>query len=359
MAFVTGLIITDAPASALNNLGSIPGERTDNTTGVKTITARDGSTYVYVSAQAYRYWWRTTLEKRSSAWKAAPIYREEKIAYTDANPLHYWDDDIFGYMRAPSSKESAKAKRAADASRANETPTNTTITRVAPLRVGTLVSVAPVRVTQDFGTMSRQENDPVPHEHQFYRTALRNLFSLDLHAVGTFSYRNRTGFHNLDETRIEQAKNDPAIEHVEAEHAYRLPRTERARRIAMLFDGLAHLEGGAKQTLHYTDVSPALVIAAVTKGGNHIFGHITGANSRGEPVIKTDALNEALTVFADDLLSPVYVGWVRGYLDDERAKFEKFVADTTSTQFIIGHPREVMLQLAKAFEYEDHAHWLD
>ena len=37
MSFVTGLMLIDAPASALNNLGSIPGARTDNTVGVKLI----------------------------------------------------------------------------------------------------------------------------------------------------------------------------------------------------------------------------------------------------------------------------------------------------------------------------------
>ena len=37
MAFITGLLLIDAPASALNNLGSVPGARTDNTSGVKFI----------------------------------------------------------------------------------------------------------------------------------------------------------------------------------------------------------------------------------------------------------------------------------------------------------------------------------
>ncbi len=86
MAFVTGLLLIDAPASALNNLGAIPGEREDNTVGVKVIRTKDGY-FPYVSAQAYRYWLRTTLEARVPAWKAAPIYREEKVAYTDANPM--------------------------------------------------------------------------------------------------------------------------------------------------------------------------------------------------------------------------------------------------------------------------------
>src|SRR5919108_2714457 len=133
MSFVTGLLLIDAPASALNNLGNIPGERTDNKTGVKVIRAKDGA-YPYVSAQAFRYWLRITLENAGIGWKSAPIYREEKIAYTDANPIEYWDDDLFGYMRAPSKKESAKAAREADASRENETPTTDTITRVAPFR---------------------------------------------------------------------------------------------------------------------------------------------------------------------------------------------------------------------------------
>jgi CRISPR-associated protein Cst2 len=357
MAFVTGLLLIDAPASALNNLGSIPGEREDNTVGVKVIKTKEGS-FPYVSAQAFRYWLRTTLEARGNGWQAAPIYREEKVAYTDANPLLFWDDDLLGYMRAPSKKETAKAKREADTSRAGETETTDTITRVSPFRVSTLVSLAPVTPTNDFGTMSRHEGNPVPHEHQFYRATLRGLFSLDLHDCGTFSYRAKTGFRNLDDVRIKLAQDVQGIEHLETEKVYRLPRDMRIARIKALFEGLAHLEGGAKQTLHYTDVSPALVVAAVTKGGNHIFGHVVGANSKGQPEIKADALQEALTVFADDLLSPVYVGWVRGYLDDERAKFEAFAAaynQTTARPIQMSHPREALLSLVAAFDIADNA----
>jgi CRISPR-associated protein Cst2 len=80
MAFVTGVLLIDAPASALNNAGSVPGSRTDNTVAVKYIRTRASETYPYVSAQAFRYWLRTTLEQRSTTWKAAPIYREEKVA---------------------------------------------------------------------------------------------------------------------------------------------------------------------------------------------------------------------------------------------------------------------------------------
>jgi CRISPR-associated protein Cst2 len=356
MPFVTGTMLIDAPASALNNLGSIPGARTDNTVGVKVIKAKDGS-YPYVSAQAFRYWLRTTLEGADLGWQSAPIYREEKVAYTDANPLLWWDDDLFGYMRAPSTRAAAIEKRSADTSRADETPTTGTVTRVSPFRVSTLVSIAPVTLTEDFGTMSRHDGDPVPHEHQFYRTSLKGLFSLDLHAAGTFSYRRKTGYRNLDEERIEKAK-QAGLAHLEAEKSYRLPNAERVRRISALFEGLARLEGGAKQTLHYTDVSPALVLLAVTKGGNHIFGHVIGATSRGLPELKLAALEEALTVFNDEILSDIYFGWARGYLDEERSKLEAFVEKAPKTIHIF-HPREAFRAVAAALRDERNLTWLE
>src|SRR5689334_23640071 len=202
MAFVTGLILIDAPASALNNLGNIVGERDENTVGVKVIKTREGA-YPYVSAQAFRYWLRTTAQTSIEDWKAAPIYREEKVAYTDSNPILWWDDDLFGYMRAPSRKTSAKEQRSADATRQGETETVDPVTRVTPFRTSTLVSIAPVQITNDFGVMARQEGFPVPHEHQFYRATLQGMFSLDLHACGTFSYLNKAGYRNLDSIRMD------------------------------------------------------------------------------------------------------------------------------------------------------------
>lgn len=362
MSFVTGLMLIDAPASALNNLGNIPGARTDNIVGVKLIRAKDGA-FPYVSAQAFRYWLRTTLENADLGWKAAPVYREKKIAYTDANPILWWDDDLFGYMRAPSKKTDAVKAREADESRADETPTSDTVTRVSPFRVSTLVSIAPVNVTLDFGTMSRHEGDPVPHEHQFYRTTLKGLLSLDLHACGTFSYRNKTGFRNLDDVRTELAQGN-GLEHLEEEKSYRLPLDERVQRVSALFEGLAHLEGGAKQTLHYTDVAPALVILAVTKGGNHIFGHVIGATRQGLPELKIDALKESLTVFEDNILSDVYVGWVKGYLDEERAKFETALSDgeqlaAFAKKVQLSHPRQAFQALVAGLQEPENTRWLD
>lgn len=345
MSFITGLLLVDAPASALNNLGSIPGARTDNTVGVKVIRTKEGA-FPYVSAQSFRYWLRNTLEANPN-WQAAPIYREEKVAYTDANPLKYWDDDLFGYMRAPSKRSSAAKLREEDESRQDETPTTDTVTRVSPFRVSTLVSIAPVTPTEDFGVMSRHEGDPVPHEHQFYRATLRGLFSLDLHDAGTFSYKQKTGYRNLDETRQEQAET-AGLTHDEEQKTYRLRDEDRLARIMALLDGLAQLEGGAKQTIHYTDVAPPLVVLAVTKGGNHVFGHVVGIDNKHLPVLKTAVLEEALSVFADEILSDVYIGWTQGYLDEERAKIETW--GSTQDRVKIMHPRQAYQALAEALK---------
>ncbi len=342
MAFVTGLLLIDAPASALNNAGAAPGARTDNTIAVKSIHTSSGN-YPYVSAQAFRYWLRTSLEQmKDTGWQASPTFRESKIAYTDANPIRFWDDDLFGYMRAPSKKTSAKEKREADTTRADETTTTDTLTRAAPFRVSTLVSVAPVAITDDFGTMSRHDGDPVPHEHQFYRAVLKGLFSLNLAQCGTFSYRKKTGFCHLDQVRIDEAK-QRGLHHLEQAHAYCLPQDERIRRVQALFEGMAHLEGGAKQTLHYTSVAPALVILAVTRGGNHIFNYVIGEKA-GKPHLNTAALQEALNVFADDLLSPVYIGWMSGFMDEERKEMDK-LEEPHRSRLQIAHPRHAFSAL--------------
>src|SRR5205807_2724339 len=130
-------------------------------------------------------------------------------------------------------------------------------------------------------------------------------------------------YRNLDTVRAEIARQQ-GLEHLEKEKAYRLPLEKRIRRVQGLFEGLALLEGGAKQAIHYTDVTPAFCILAVTRGGNHIFGHIVGAN-KGLPEIKLAALQEALTTMGDEILSPIYIGWVQGYLDEQRAQFERFI----------------------------------
>lgn len=356
MGFVTGMMLVDAPASALNNAGQEEGARTDNTIAVKRIRTRAGD-YPYVSAQAVRYWLRTSLERSVAGWKAAPVRREAKIAYVDGDPIEWWDDDLFGYMRAPSKKADA----AGSADQPQLSPVSGEITRISPLRMGTLVSLAPVSIVDDFGTMARHDGDPVPHEHQFYKATLQGLFSLNLTTAGTFFHGGRVGYRNLDDNRVSKAqKAELRAVKIHGQPAYRLSSADRAKRVATLVRAIGELEGGAKPALHYTDVTPGVLITAVTKAGNHPFSRVFRANNQREPEVVLDAVKEVLRVYKDQLLSKVFVGWAKGYLDNERAKVEALTEEERSkVELHWGHPREVMAALAKELEDQNNSPWYD
>lgn len=365
MAYLTGLILLDAPASALNNAGAEEGAKTDNTIAVKKIRAHDG-VYPYVSAQSFRFWLRTTLEHSGTEWKAAPVFREKKIAFSESNPISNWDDDLFGYMRAPSKKgdEAEKKENQAKAEAAMPMEKDREVTRVSPFRVSTFVSVGPAPIVDDFGTMARHDGDPVPHEHQFYRAHLRGLLSLDLTSCGTFYNGERVGYKNLDSFRTEAAKKAGAtLETIRKQKAYRLSMAERTKRVSTLVRGLAGLGGGAKQTLHYTDLTPAVVVLAVTKGGNHPFYRMFQGTRSDGTTLHTEAVKEIFGSFQDEFLSPVYIGWAQGFLDQERAKLESVLKDLPaaskpSSGFAqIAHPRTVLMQLAEEIGKHEHADW--
>ncbi len=364
MSFLTGIILLDAPASALNNAGANRSSENENAVATKTVTTKEG-TFPYVSAQSVRYWLRSTLERETpNGWKTAPIDREGKIAYTDGNPLRWWDDDLFGYMRAPGKSEAAKASRAQLTSAL--TPVSTTITRVSPLRVSTFMSLAPTRPTDDFGTMSRHEGNPVPHEHQFYRTVLKGMVSLDLGAAGTFSYIERTGYLNLDDNRRKEAEAS-GLQHLKEEKSYRLSHEERQNRVAALLEGLAIMSGGAKQALHYTDVTPAIVLALVTKGGNNPLQYVIGPDRNGLPQVNAGALSQMIEAWSDQIESPLYVGWVEGFQDSQRQYLENLLNGRAEGVeklpalphgFEMGHPRLVLQRIARDFQDAANSGWL-
>jgi CRISPR-associated protein Cst2 len=354
MPFVTGCIVLDAPASALNNMGAAEGAKTDNAIVVKKIKTPEGQ-HPYVSAQAFRYWMRTTLEiTESSKWKAAPVRREGKIAYTDADPLQYWDDDLFGYMRAPSKKSDAsKDEKASPLEKDRE------ITRVSPFRVSTFVSISPTSPVTDFGTMTRQQGDPVPYEHEFYRAHLLGLLSLDLSAAGTFFDGERVGFKNLDSFRRDAAiKADLAKVTVRKQTAYRLPMSERRERVRTLLASLAALDGGAKQAVHYTDLTPAAVFLAVTKYGSNPFYRILSSSQRKTTQFNSVAFTELISTYKDDFLSDIYIGWARGFLDDERTKLEAAIEESGAV-VKLGHPSAQIKAFAEALASEQNNTWYD
>jgi CRISPR-associated protein Cst2 len=313
---VNGLTLIDAPHSALNMLGQEEGAAAENQVVVKNIQ-RAGRDYPYVSAQALRYWWRNALATEKD-WELSPIEREKKIAFTQAQPWQYKDDDVFGYMRAqaeqvPDLDREGNPRLDAQGNPLTKKGKNITLTRISPLKCSPLVSVSPQRPTRDFGTMSRQDGDPVPYERQFYSTVLKGLFSLDLTTLGRFEKSNRTGFQNISDAGLKLAELSGAEV---ADGRATLSLDERRKRASDVVSVLPYLAGGANQTLHLTDVTPKFVILTVLRGGNHLFMNVV-KDDRGTARINIDALKEVLKAYRDRLVTGVFIGRRAGFLDEQ------------------------------------------
>jgi hypothetical protein len=75
-------------------------------------------------------------------------------------------------------------------------------------------------------------------------------------------------------------------------------------------------------------------------------------------------LEESLRVFKEDLQSDVYIGWARGFLDEERKKLEEMCNENGKPRLHgrnirIGHPREIAEEFAKMVKNETSEDWFE
>ncbi|MEW9534157.1 type I-B CRISPR-associated protein Cas7/Cst2/DevR [Microbispora sp. NPDC049125] len=340
MSYLVGKIVLDVVAGAPNN-----GLGEDNVAKVKQLrVGRD--VYPYVSAQAYRRWLRDSLPASEPA---SPVVRsgsgQKQQAYTNGRPDLYLDDDLFGYMVAV---KGDKTK---------------TCQRDTVLATGTFVSVAPRRPERDFGTMSRgfsAGENPVLHGHEFYSAELAADVLLDLPRIGVFEIDGSGLKVALPEPAAKEARESGA-EPVSFRNssALRLTIGERRRRAALLLRTLAAVRGGAKQSMHYGDRTPALVLLAPVKGGINPFTRVLGV--RGDRArFDAGVLRAEMEAWADELDGPVLLGWAPGFLGDQREQVRTELADLITTgSLVIDHPRVLLGRLAEQIERGERDTWFE
>ena len=301
MVNINGLMLIDAPHSALNNAGLDTGDITDNRVKVKSIW-KNNSQYPYVSGQSVRYWLRETLEKNFN-WNMSPINREKKIAFTEANPIIYPDDDVFGYMRALKKKDGG------------------TVTRISPFKNSPLISVVRQNPTNDFGVMARQNTgNPVPFEHEFYSTILKGIFSIDISSIGVFSETEKLGYKNMYPKLIEFAQKKGLKN---KEKQWILNDKTRIKRTQDIINALPYLSGGAKNTTHLTDVSPKILVLTAIDSGNNIFMNIV-YEKNNQIVFDIDALDDVINDYEEILKTDVYIGLRKGFLNELQNEIIKY-----------------------------------
>lgn len=308
---VQGYFLVDVDVVALNNAGKNTISNFDNAVATKVIY-KNGLPYPYVSGQAVRFWWRDTLQKHCG-WVLSPVIREEKVSYTQADPVKYPDDDVFGYMKTASkTKESEKKKKKGG---------DITVTRVSPLKNSALISVCSVRPVENWSSMARGEGDSVPYSKQEYSAVMKGMFSLDLNMVGTFSDYNKTGYLNLSQ-RLKKEALEAGCEELDDRYApgkkmIRMPLKERVSRVVSTLKALKNISGGAMQTSNMGDVTPKFIILATTNSGNHPFSHVVSSYGERDEMAKfsVEALNEVLSEYKDDFIGKIFIGRRAGFWD--------------------------------------------
>ncbi|SFE65507.1 type I-B CRISPR-associated protein Cas7/Cst2/DevR [Thermophagus xiamenensis] len=326
-----GFILLDVDVVALNNAGRNTSSNFDNAVATKRIR-KNGRTYVYVSGQAWRYWWRDSLQKNLN-WELSPVTRDSKIAFTEADPIKYADDDVFGYMKAAKEVKIDKDGNPVLDKKGKEKTENVTVTRISPLKNSAIVSVASVNPEENWSSMARQEGDSVPYGKHEYSAIMKGMFSLDLAQVGTFSNYNKSGYVNLSARLRKEAIDSGAIEiddpFVPNHKLIRLDRETRVKRVTDTIKALKNISGGAMQTNNMGDVTPKFIVLATTKTGNHPFSHIatnTGAYDE-YATLDVDALREVIKDYKEDYVGKIFIGKRAGFMDEKNNDLAKLTED--------------------------------
>lgn len=326
-----GFVLIDVDVVALNNAGKNTNSNFDNAVATKKIY-KDGRAYTYVSGQAWRYWWRDTLQKNFE-WNLSPITRDKKIAFTEANPISYSDDDIFGYMRAAKATKLDENGNPILNKQKKEVTEDVTVTRISPLKNSALISVASSRAVENWSSMARQEGDSVPYSKEEYSAIMKGMFSLDLEQAGTFATYNKTGFKNLTDLLKKDALENGAEEIQDKyvldskgvpQKLIRLKKEIRNTRILDTIRALKSISGGAMQTSNMADVTPKFLILATTDSGNHPFSHIvsnTGINN-DKALLNIDGIKEAIKDYKDQFQGKIFIGKRTGFWDEYNDKLE-------------------------------------
>jgi CRISPR-associated protein Cst2 len=338
-----GFILLDVDVVALNNAGKSNSSNFDNAVATKKIY-KNGRAYTYVSGQAWRYWWREAL-KTSFGWRLSPVTRDNKIAFTEANPIVYNDDDVFGYMKAAKDLVRDDNGNPVLDKKGKEQKEDVTVTRISPLKNSAIISVASIGTVENWSSMARQEGDSVPYSKEEYSAIMKGMFSLDLFQVGTFADYNKTGFKNLTEKLKTEAKNgeiveidDPFIKTKsgEPQKLVQLARPVRMERIINTIGALKIISGGAMQTNNMADVTPKFIVLATMTSGNHPFSHIVKNDGvRSEAVIlNIDGLREVLIDYKDQFQGTIFIGKRSGFMDEYTGELKSLESEFANVKLL-------------------------
>ncbi len=356
MSHIVGTFLVSAHGAFLNGAGIDPSGEDRNSVIPKQFS--DGKYRVpYVSAQAWRRWLRDTLIEETgwqkSILRAIKLSKKEttsKIA-GELDPINYPEDDLFGYMRAEEGQ--GRSKKTEEESSGEETQQRTKVKpliRASPFMSSILMSLRKFGWKgKDEGFVHLEKGTPLPYYTVFYNTNLQAIFGLDMTRTGVF--RNVGDRIELREDLIKPEMESGKLKERE-ENIYELSDSNVAKiRAGELLHAISILRGGAKQAAFAADISPKVLILAGLDCGNLILNNIFEDNldqaSPDGPSIKVETLKEIVSDYTDRLITPVYVGIRKGYLNPENEKLA-YALGANDSRFVVDTP----INITKAFVSE-------
>ncbi|MFT3949934.1 MAG: type I-B CRISPR-associated protein Cas7/Cst2/DevR [Agriterribacter sp.] len=332
---IAGALLIDATATFLNGAG-LGVQEDKNRVIPKTYKEKVNNRteeVPYVSAQSWRRWLRDTTNEENN-WNPSELRAigegsekgsTNKIS-TELNPIEFPEDDLFGYMKAGKGNEES-------------------VQRTSPFKSSILKGIKNMRtINIDEAFVHLKEGTPLPYSTKFYSTHLEGFFNLEYYRLGV--YDNLGSKQELSSELVEKHAdklNKSNLGGKFARYELKNARENRNNNAAGLLKGLAYLRGGAKQAAFGADVSPKVLILAGLESANPIFNNLFIGTGE-KPILNIDLLLELSNDYKGKLATPIYVGFRKGYLQNEIEVNEKL-----KEGFILASPIEIVNQFTKNY----------
>tara|TARA_R110000850_G_scaffold96988_1_gene202540 strand:+ start:1412 stop:2440 length:1029 start_codon:yes stop_codon:yes gene_type:complete len=332
---IAGALLIDATATFLNGAG-LGVQEDKNRVIPKTYKEKVNNRMEevpYVSAQAWRRWLRDTTNEESN-WNPSELRAigdgsekgtTNKIS-TELNPIEFPEDDLFGYMKAGAKGEES-------------------VQRTSPFKSSILKGIKNMRtINVDEAFVHLKEGTPLPYSTKFYSTHLEGFFNLEYSRLGV--YDNLGSKQELSSELVEKHTdklNQSGLGGKFLRYELKNAAESRNNNASGLLKGLAYLRGGAKQAAFGADVSPKVLILAGLESANPIFNNLFIGTGE-KPILNIDLMLELANDYKSKLATPIYVGFRKGYLQNEDEINEKL-----KDGFVLASPVEVINQFTQNY----------
>lgn len=327
---ITGALLIDATAAFLNGAG-LGVQEDKNRVIPKTYKEKVNNRLEdvpYVSAQSWRRWLRDTTNEENG-WNPSELRAvgegsekgtTNKIS-TELNPIEFPEDDLFGYMKAGAKGEES-------------------VQRTSPFKSSILKGIKNMRtINIDEAFVHLKEGTPLPYSTKFYSAHLEGFFNLEYYRLGV--YDNLGSKQELSSEMVTKHTNNLNQSSLGGKFIrYELKNAAENRNAnaAGLLKGLSYLRGGAKQAAFGADVSPKVLILAGLESANPIFNNLFIGTGE-KPILNIELLIELSSDYKDKLATPIYIGFRKGYLQNEDEINEKL-----KEGFVLASPVDIVNQ---------------